>query len=62
MNEVFRGNDTTAWWPIYLKDTAAYGYDRWTDNTQYDIFGNMPVADDGGGLAIELDETVAGGS
>lgn len=62
MNQVFYGPSTSAWWPVHLHNCYAHGYDRWTDETSYRIFGTMPVADDGGGLAIALDETVAGGA
>lgn len=62
MNQVFYGGAASAYpWPVILHNCMAQGYDRWTDNTDYHIYGNMPVADDGGGLAISLDETVAGG-
>ena len=61
MNQVFYGPSTAAWWPIYLHHCSAYGFDRWTDETSYRVFGTMPIADDGGGLEISLDQTVAGG-
>ena len=61
-NQVFDMHDATGSWPILLHNCSAYGYDRWTDQTAYVIKGTMPVADDGGGLSIALDETVAGGS
>jgi len=60
-NQVFYITDDY-YWPILLRDCAAFGYDRWTDESQALIYGTMPVADDGGGLGISLDETVAGGS
>lgn len=60
MNQVFYGPTTTAWWPVHLHNCYSQGYDRWTDETSYRIFGTMPIADDGGGQAIALDETVAG--
>lgn len=61
-NEVFHIKTAGASWPVLLKGCAAFGYDRWTDQSaNYQVKGNMPVADDGGGLCIQLDETVAGG-
>jgi len=62
-NEVFCLHDAAGAWPQLMHNCSAYGYDRWTDeSTNYNIKGTMPVADDGGGLAIALDQTVAGGS
>jgi len=61
-NEVFSLQDATGSWPMMLHNCSAYGYDRWTDQTAYVLKGTMPVADDGGGLDIRLDQTVAGGS
>ena len=60
-NEVFHIKAAGASWPVLLRNCAAYGYDRWSDQGTYHIKGTMSVADDGGGLCIQLDETVAGG-
>jgi len=64
-NQVFEldassGHQTA--WPILLHRCSAYGYDRWTDYENVHIKGTMPIADDGGGLSITLDQTVAGGT
>lgn len=64
-NQVFCAevNDTThSWTQIILEDCHSHGFDRWTDHSVDFIYGTMPVADDGGGQSIALDETVAGGS
>jgi hypothetical protein len=61
MNQVFYAG-ASGWQPIVMHNSCAHGYDRWTDKDTYQVFGNMPVADDGGGLTISLDQTVAGGS
>ncbi len=54
-------NDTThSWTQIVLKNCHSHGIDRWTDHTVDYIYGTMPIADDGGGQSIALDETVAG--
>jgi len=61
VNEVFHITTSTQYWPVYLKDCYAHGYDRWTDEEDhYYICGNMAQADDGGGLDIQLDTTVGG--
>jgi len=63
VNEVFMLHDAAGAWPQLLHQCSAFGYDRWTDeSSNYNIVGTMPVADDGGGLGINLDQTVAGGS
>ena len=62
MNHVFYAPSASGWWPVAMMNCMASGYSRWTDLTDYRIFGNMPIADDGGGLEISLDHTVAGGS
>ena len=62
LNEVFCLHDAAGAWPQLMHNCSAYGYDRWTDeSTNYNIKGTMPIADDGGGLCIALDQTVAGG-
>jgi len=61
-NEVFHIKTAGASWPVLLHNCSSYGYDRWSDQGTYHIKGTMPVADDGGGQCIQLDETVAGGS
>lgn len=61
-NEVFHIKAAGASWPVLLHNCSQYGYDRWSDQSTYHIKGTMPVADDGGGQCIQLDETVAGGS
>uniref|UniRef100_A0A6H1ZX65 Pectate lyase n=1 Tax=viral metagenome TaxID=1070528 RepID=A0A6H1ZX65_9ZZZZ len=65
LNQCFASsvNDTThSWTDIVLKDCFSKGIDKWTDHTVDLVYGNMPIADDGGGQAISLDETVAGGA
>lgn len=63
LNQCFASsvNDTThSWTQIILKNCHSHGIDKWTDNTTDLVYGTMPVADDGGGQSISLDETVAG--
>jgi len=62
LNQVFYAPTTGAWWPVHLHSCYAFGWDRWTDNSVFDIMADMPQADAGGGLAIEQSVTVANGS